>query len=132
MSEENVERLRPVLAEWERGNFAVGGDLLSPTALLSAFISDGMVVCHGGEEIGRFLREFFLQWRDYRIKVEKLVPLDESTVMLQGRQLGIGKGSGIEIDESLTIVFRFKQDRLGAMYWHPHHEEALKAAGLRQ
>ena len=132
MSRPPAERLRPVLAEWERGNFEAGWDLLSPSIVLSAFVPDGTVVCHGAQEISRYLAEFFAQWRDYRIKVETVSPLDDSTVVVEGRQIGVGKGSGIEINESLTIVFRFAGDQLAAMHWHPQREEALKAAGLDQ
>jgi SnoaL-like domain len=132
MSQRNVERLRPVVREWERGNFAAGADILSQEVVLSAFVSGGTVVCQGWEEMGRFLRDFFGQWREYRITVEKLRPLDDSTVVLEGRQHGVGKGSGIEISDSLTIVFTFEQGKVTAMYWHPYRDEAFKAAGLQQ
>ena len=129
MSTDNVERLRPVLAEWERGNFAAGADLLASSVVLSAFIPDGTVVCRGREEVERFVAEFFAQWRDYRIKVDALAAVDNATVLLEGRQVGIGTGSGIAIEESLAIVFKFDHDQVAGMYWHPQREQALTAAG---
>jgi ketosteroid isomerase-like protein len=130
MSRENVERLRPTLAEWERGNFAAGTELLSPDVTLSAFVPDGWVVARGWEEIGQFLREFFAQWSNYRIEVHELEAVDDSTVMMEGRQIGIGSASGVEITDSLNIVFEFEGDRVVAMYWHPVREAALESAGL--
>jgi hypothetical protein len=109
-----------------------GPEIFSPELVLSAFNSDGTVVSRGTEEIRRFLGDFFGQWREYRIAVERLIPLDESTVMLEGRQHGVGKASGIDVSESLTIVFRFEHGEISAMYWHPHRDEALKAAGLSE
>lgn len=130
MPEEKLERLRPILAEWERGNFAPGAEVLAPDVWLSAFVPDGMVVAHGWEEISRFLREFLAQWSSYRIEVESLEELDDSAVLMEGRQYGTGKASGVEIADSLNIVFSFEGGRVVAMYWHPERAGALGAAGL--
>jgi hypothetical protein len=128
MSHANVERLRPVMDEWERGNFEAGAEIASPDLELGAFVSDGMVFSRGQAEIARFLADFFEQWQEYRITVDSLMPLDDSTVVMDGRQHGVGRGSGVEISESLTIVFRFDADQLAAMYWHPDRDEALRVA----
>jgi hypothetical protein len=88
-----------------------------------------MVICHGWEEMGRYLREFFAQWRHYRIEVETLTPLDDSTVLMEGYQYGIGKRSGAEAVESLNVVFKFDQVQVVAMYWHPERSEALEPLG---
>jgi len=132
MSQQNLERLRPTLAEWERGNFAAGMEVLSPDVTLTALVPDGTVVARGLEEIGQFLREFFTQWSNYRIEVHELKALDDSKVLMEGRQVGIGNASGIEITDSLNIVFEFEEDRVVAMYWHPAREAALEAAGLSE
>jgi hypothetical protein len=130
MSQLRIERLRATLGEWERGNFAAGADILSPDVVLSSFIPDGMVVSHGWEEVGEQLREVFSQWASYRIEVERLIAMDDSNVLMEGRQYGVGKRSGIKISDALYVVFRFTGDRVTEMYWHPDRAEALKAAGL--
>lgn len=127
---DHVERLRGTLAEWERGNFAAGGEVLAPDVVMSAFIPDGTVVSRGYAEIGSFLREFFAQWRDYRIEVERLVSIDDATVLAEGRQYGTGRTSGLEIAEGQFIVFRFEDGRVSEMYWHPERDGALAAAGI--
>jgi SnoaL-like domain len=125
-----IERLRPTLSEWERGNFAAGAEILSPDVLLSGLVADGMVDSRGFEEMAEFLRDFFGQWANYRIEVNQLTPVDDSHVVMEGRQHGVGKHSGIQISESLYIVFCFQDDRVTEMYWHMDRAEALKAAGL--
>jgi hypothetical protein len=130
MTNGREKRLRPVLAEWERANFAAGGDLLSPDLSLFAHIPDGDVVATGFEGIAAFLGDFFKQWRGYRISAERLEPLDEADLLLVGKQHGTGVSSGLEIDEDLFIVFRFEGERVAAMFWHPDREGALRAAGL--
>lgn len=132
MPRQRIERLRPTLGEWERGNFAAGADILSPDVVLSSFVPGGMVVSRGWEEVGEHLRDVFGQWANYRIEVEHLTEVDDSNVLMEGRQYGVGKRSGIEIADSLHIVFRFTDDRITAMYWHPDRPEALKAAGLSE
>lgn len=126
----NVELLRPILAEWEGGNFAAGTNMRGPEVELSTFIRGGKVLCHGTDEIDRYLGEFFAQWRDYHITVERLQPLDEATVVLEGHQHGVGKGSGAKTTDALTIVFKLDRERITVMHWHRQREEALNAAGL--
>ena len=64
------------------------------------------------------------------IEVEQLTDLDDANVLMEGRQYGLGRRSGIRIADRLHIVFHFTDDRVTRMYWHPDREEALKAAGL--
>ena len=129
-AEQRIERLRPVLVEWERGNFAAGAEIFSADVVLSSFSADGVVVSRGWEEIGVTLRDFFAQWADYRIEVGDLQALDDATFLMAGRQFGVGKRSGIEIVETLYIVFRFEGELVSEMHWHPDRGEALRVAGL--
>ena len=105
------------LAEWEGGNFAAGTNMRGPEVELSTFIRGGKVLCHGTDEIDRYLGEFFAQWRDYHITVERLQPLDEATVVLEGHQHGVGKGSGAKTTDALTIVFKLDRERITVMHW---------------
>jgi SnoaL-like domain len=129
MEHENLERLRPTLAEWERGNLTAGAELLSRDVKLSAYLPGGMVVSHGWEEIGRFVEEIYAQWAHYRIEVQELVALDDATVLMEGRQYGTGRASGIDTTQSLYIVFRLDDGLVTAMYWHPERDGALSEAG---
>jgi hypothetical protein len=130
MPAEGIERLSATLEEWERGNFAAGAEILAPDVHASWFIPGGMVDSHGWEEMGRRLHEVFEQWADYRIEVRRLAEVDDEHVLMEGRQHGVGKSSGIEITDELYVVFRFGGDRVTAMYWHPDCAEALRAAGI--
>jgi ketosteroid isomerase-like protein len=133
MSQENLERVRPLLAEWERGNFAAGGEILSPEVVLSSFVpGEEMVIVRGFAEIEVFLREFFEQWRSYRIEIDDVTSRGDNAVLAEGRQFGTGKTSGVETVDLLSIVFEFERDRIIAMYWHPNRGEALEAAGLEE
>lgn len=78
------------------------------------------------------LRPTLPEWEGTRIETGNLIALDESTVLMEGRQLATGRASRLELSESQHIVFRFDGGRVVEMYWHPHREGALQAAGLSE
>ena len=124
------ELLDPILERWERGDFSVWDECFAPDLLVTGFDADGSHQAHGPKEITSYLSRFFRQFRDYRIQVGPLDQLSEEIVLMEGRQLGTGRLSGVDIAETLYIVFRFASGRLTEMHWHPKREGALAAAGL--
>jgi ketosteroid isomerase-like protein len=126
------EILAPILARWAHGDFSGWDECFAPDLLLTAFDPDGAHQARGPEEIGTYLRSFFRQFRDYRIEVEQLEQLSDDTLLMQGRQLGTGRLSGLEIEDDIYIVFRFTAGQLTETHWHPRREGALEAAGLRE
>lgn len=51
--------------------------------------------------------------------------------MVHGRQHGIGRTSGIQIDQTLTIVVAVNAaNKVTGVHWHMLREGALRAAGL--
>jgi len=124
------ERLEPILERWEEGDFGGWDESFAPDLLLTGFDADGAHRARGPEEINAYLRRFFRQFRDYRVKMQDLEQLDDESALMKGRQYGIGRLSGLEVDEVLYIVFRFSSGRLTEMHWHIDREAALAAAGL--
>ena len=124
------ELLAPVLERWERGDFWVWDECFAPDLLVTGFDADGSHQGRGPEEITSYLSRFFRQFRNYRIEVGQLDQLSEEIVLMEGRQLGTGRLSGVDIGETLYIVFRFASGRLTEMHWHPKREGAFAAAGL--
>jgi hypothetical protein len=57
VSQQNVERLQVVYAEWAKGNFHAGLDLLDPAVVFRAFdaFEDEDLKCRGPEAIADFL-----------------------------------------------------------------------------
>jgi ketosteroid isomerase-like protein len=127
-----IELLAPVLERWERGDFWRWDECFASDLLVTGFDADGAHQAHGPEEVTNYLRRFFEQFRDYRIKVGKLDQLSDGTVLMEGQQLGTGRLSGLEVEETLYIVFRFSSGQLTEMHWHPKREGAFEAAGLRE
>ena len=124
----SAELVRPIVEGWEQGDFRPRAELVADDLVVTGFTGSGDDVARGAEEIGRYLREFFSEWRDYRIKVERLVEMDDRRVLLEGRQYGVGRTSGISIDESLFVVLVVDDGRVRGMHWHPQRDGALEAA----
>ena len=59
-----------------------------------------------------------------------MTTLDDEHVLIEGRQFGVGRASGLRIDETLFIVVAIRDDLVRGIHWHPHREGALHAAGI--
>ena len=103
MSEERLELLWPLLAEWAKGNFWTAHELLAPDVTFRAAMPANFV-SHGPEETARRMLEVLEQWSDYRIEAGELEDLGEDSVLAAGRQRGTGKLSGAEADYPIFIL----------------------------
>ena len=130
MSEEKLELLRPVLAEWAKGNFWAAPELLAPDVTFRAAMPANFVA-QGLEETALRMLEVLEEWSDYRIEAEELEDLGDDTVLAAGRQRGTGKLSGAEADYPIFVVWTFRENQVIGMYLEGTREGALEAAGLR-
>ncbi len=94
----NVELVRSIYADWERGDFSaaewaredmeyVHADGLSPDSW------EGLPRTAGG------LRDFLSAWENYKLAVEEYRELDDDRMIVLVRRTGRGKTSGIELGE---------------------------------
>jgi ketosteroid isomerase-like protein len=131
MSQENVELVRPLLAEWAEGNFWGGAELMAPDVTLRA-APPANFVAHGREEAARQMLDLLAHWSDYRIEAEELEDLGGDSVLVVGRQRGTGKLSGAEVDYPIFIVWKFRENEVIGIYLEGTREAALEAAGLSE
>ena len=131
MSEEKLELLRPLLAEWAKGNFWAATELLAPDVTFRAAMPANFVA-HGLEETARHMLEVLEQWSDYRIAAEELEDLGKDSVLAAGRQGGTGKLSGVEVDYPIFILFEFRGNDVIGVYLEGTRAAALKAPGLSE
>lgn len=118
----------PLIAGWERGDFRPRPELLADDLVLTGFTASGNDVARGPGEIEAYLREFFAEWRDYRISVERLTELDDNQILIEGRQHGIGRSSGMVIDETLFVIVTARDGRVSGIHWHARRDGAFAAA----
>jgi ketosteroid isomerase-like protein len=132
VSEENVELVRGVYAEWAQGNMRAGVPMFDPEIVFESFMPDASdeVVAHGPEGVQAFMREFLAQWTNYRIVGEDFRDAGDK-VLVAGRQKARGKKSGVEVEQPMFAIWTFRSGKVVGLRFTPFRDVALEAAGLR-
>lgn len=126
-----VKAVRDVLAEWERGNWQAGGELLAEDAVVSwQEPPDDIVECRGPAEVSRRLANFLDQWRAFWIEPAEVRELDADSVLVVAKQVNIGKASGARVERTTYIVWTFDGDRVTQIRWNWDRGKALQSSGL--
>src|SRR5438105_12550401 len=131
MSQDKRELLRPILAEWAKGNLWVGAELMAPDITFWAAPTANFVA-QGLEETARQVLNLLAHWSDYRIEAEELEDLGEDSVLAVGRQRGTGKLSGAEVDYPIFVAWKFRENKVIGLYFEGTRGAALEAAGLAE
>ena len=129
MSEENVERLRPVYREWARGNLRAGRELFAPEVRYEAE-APGQGAVIGPKAIENQMREFLAEWSEFRIEAEAFEEFGDA-VLVTERQYGSGKGSGVETEQTIYAVWVFRDGSVIGARWTTSRKRALEDAGLK-
>ena len=134
MSEENVEAVRRIYAEWERGNLAAALDLFDPEIVFESFMPDSSerIVARGPQEIKAFTRDFLVQTREYRMIGEDFREVAGDKVFVAGRQATIGRRSGVSVDGPAFWIWTFRGDKVVRLLFETRKRNALAAAGLSE
>jgi ketosteroid isomerase-like protein len=133
MSQENVEALRAVYAEWSEGNFQAGGDLWDRRVVFVpvAELPDGGDY-FGLDGVTRFMREFLQPWTNFTITAEELIEAGDSVVVV-ARQRAVGRESGLVAEMGLQFqVWTFRGRSVIRFEAFRERAEALEAVGLRE
>jgi ketosteroid isomerase-like protein len=132
MASDNVELLRPIYAEWARGNWVPRFDVYAPDyewGWSDEFLDFGGIVRDDTEETSERLRQWLSPWRDWRCEVERFVAEGDTVVALT-RYRGRGKTSGAAVDTEGAHVWTFRDGRVTRLVVYSSRETALKDAGL--
>ena len=122
---ENAEVVREMLADYLRGDYE---------AALPVFAPDVEVVTalerfHGRAGVVTEAERWEEIWSDYRFEVEDLIEAGDKVVLLY-RQVGIAKGSGIEVEERAAWIYTLREGEIARVEMFQDRETALRAAGL--
>ena len=134
MSQENVEIVRAIYAEWERGDFQAALPVLDREITFETFMPDSneIVVLHGLDRLEDFMRDWFGQWEAYRVIGDEFRAVGTDHVFVAGRQAGTGRRSGVEVDSPGFTVWTFRAGKVVRLLAHYDRASALEAAGLRE
>ena len=134
MSEENVEVVKGIYAEWEKGNFQAALPVLDREITFEVWMPDSneIVVRHGLEDLDDFMRDWFGQWKEYRVTGDEFRAVGTDHVFVGGRQSGTGRTSGAEVESPGFAVWTFRAGKVVRLLAHYDRNSALEAAGLSE
>jgi ketosteroid isomerase-like protein len=129
MGEGDIELLRELYEEWERGDFS--RDFFAPDVVSHAHGIVGMVSGqHGREEMLATQLDWLRHWeRPFRIEAEEFLDGGDLVVVLI-RWRGRGKGSGVEVEAEGAHVWELRDGKAVRYDIYRDREQALEAAGL--
>jgi ketosteroid isomerase-like protein len=127
----NLDLVRSILADWERGDFS-RGDWADPDIGFVVAGGPSPGSWRGAQRAGGF-RDLMGAWEDYRIVVDEYHELDDHRVLVLTRRSGRGKASGLELERLGTkgaAIFHVRDGKVTrhVMYWD--RDRALADLGL--
>jgi ketosteroid isomerase-like protein len=134
MSQENVDLVRSIYADWERGDY-------SSTKWVHPEIEWVMV---DGPSPGRWTgaagmepawRDFLSAWNAFRSEVEEYRELDEERVLVLHHWSGRGKTSGLELGwmtAKAATMFHIRDGRVTRLLVYFDRERALADLGFSE
>jgi ketosteroid isomerase-like protein len=132
MSEENVEIVRRVYAEWERGNFRTP-EVFDPEVhviwINPIFVTDSET--RGIEALNRAMQEFLSTWERGTATAGEIFDGGEQ-VVAENVWRGRGKTSGVEVEARLWSVWTLSGARATRVVQYEDRAEAFEAAGLSE
>jgi ketosteroid isomerase-like protein len=83
---------------------------------------------HGLSGVRRWFAAMDEVWEELRIEPEEYLEVDESRLIVVARVSGRGRGSGIEVDRSITTLYTMRDGRVVHVQAFDTKHEALAAA----
>jgi hypothetical protein len=131
MSEANVELMKGIYARFRDGDEEGALELLDPEMEVHdrPEIPDPQVY-HGYDGVRAALQTSRDTFDDLDLVPEEFVDAGDRVAVVFRFQ-GVGRGSGVEIDERLVHLWTIRDGKPVRMDVHSSREQALKAAGVR-
>jgi ketosteroid isomerase-like protein len=133
MSKQNVEALRPVYAEWGRGNWKPRFDVYDERmewGWSSEF--PGLAgVYHDPAQPNERLREWLSPWERWHCEAEDFIADGEHVVVL-ARYRGRGKGGGVPVDVEGAHVWKMRDGKAVRLEIFSDRAQALRSVGVAE
>jgi ketosteroid isomerase-like protein len=129
----NVEALRPIYAEWSRGNFRPKFDVYDPEmewGWSSDFPGLAGVYRDPAERNAR-LHEWLSPWEEWQCEAEEFIEHGDYVVALC-RYQGRGKGSGATVDTRGAHVWKLRDGKVVRLEVFADRVRALESIGLTE
>jgi hypothetical protein len=131
MSGGNVELVRSIYADWERGEFG-RTDWADPGIEVEALNQFETGVFTGLAEFARFWRGHIGAYQDWGVAAEEFRELDDERVLVLVEQRGRGRTSGIAVTLKSANVFHVRDGHVVRLVMDGDRENALADLGLEE
>ena len=136
MSQENVERLRWLYAEWAKGNLWALREVADPNIEWEwteslASLYGGPRVYRGLEEIGAATLEWLAAWDSYWMTAEEFIEAGDTVVVLMRLHAQAPDTTHV-LEQQVAAVWTMRDGRALSVRYHDDRAEALEAAGLSE
>jgi ketosteroid isomerase-like protein len=131
MSQENVEVVREMLAAYLAGDNAAALAALDPEIQFDATVRPDGRIYQGREGVAEAMRVWTGTWESYELETEAMIDAGDC-VLVVSRESGRGKGSGVEIEQTVFAVWTLRSGKIVHYKGYLNRDEALEAAGLEE
>jgi ketosteroid isomerase-like protein len=132
MSRENVEIAKQAIDAFNRTDIDVFTALTTPDFEWSpSMVAIEGEIFRGPDGIEKYFGSLNNAWERFHILRDGFRDGADLVIML-GRLEGRGKASGVQVVESLGMVFDFRDGEISRIRGYLDHGEALRAAGLEE
>jgi ketosteroid isomerase-like protein len=132
---ENLDLVRSIYANWERGDFFTRSDWLHPEIelVMTGGPAPGIRTGLAGAVEG--WRDFLSAWEWYRVEADEYRELDDGRVLVLTRCRARGKTSGFEVGEVRTDsanLFHVRDGKVVKLFIYWDRDQALADLGLEE
>jgi uncharacterized protein len=131
--EERIEITSEAFAAFGRGDIESVLSLADPDVEVfvpSTLPNAGTYRGHAGylQWIGQWLEA----WEAFRVDVVAMTPVGRRHVVADTHQQGVGRGSGIPVEQDMIYMTDVRDGRVVAIHLYPTRDEAMAAAEERE
>jgi ketosteroid isomerase-like protein len=131
VSSENLDFVRSIYADWERGDFR-RTDWADPEIEMTRpdlFEGDMLKGLASTAEAWRF---WLSAWEDYHAEASEYRVIDDERVLVLGRMTGRGRMSGASGERETANVFHLRNGKVTKLVMYGPHERALADLRLEE
>ena len=135
MASENVELVRSIYADWERGDFS-SAEWAHPEIEFEIVGGPGTGTWKGLAGMAEGFRETILRpMEQYRVEPEEVRELDDERVLVLTRVRGRGRMSGLDLDQLQTkaaTLLHIRDSKVTKLVIYGERDDALADLGLKE
>ena len=126
----NLDLVRSIYADWERGNFTRSGWADGDVAFVR------MLELEREESTGitgmvEQFRRWLSAWDDFHaVRIDEYRELDDERVLVLGRMSGRGKMSGVDVETEFANVLHLRDGKVTRLVLYPERDRAPTDLGL--